>query len=112
MGSSSSSEFDYTAQLMADNKMVSKEKASAPEEKGATKPRIDIQLEGEELREFPKFADGKLRTLWDSFTTGAAAYPDNNMLGTRKYEVLVKFITPTRHLAPGFFGGICLSVPG
>lgn len=71
---------------MEDTVQVSKEKSSSPDEKNASRPRLDIQLQGEELVSVPSWGDGKITTLWNSFEWAESKFANNPMLGTRKYE--------------------------
>lgn len=86
MGSTSSQEFDYTAQLMEDKVQVSREK-KVEEVKGEGKPRVDSQLPDDNLRSTPEWGDGKIATLWDSFVYSKDTFATNPMLGTRPITV-------------------------
>lgn len=87
MGSISSTEFDYAAQLQADTKMVSKVyEHGEKEEKNASPSRVDIKVV-DKITSVPTIGDGKLITMWETFKYGATNNPDGKCLGTRVYDM-------------------------
>jgi len=88
MGSSSSKAFDYDAQLLNDKNEYSIEyKTEGEDYKGCTVPRRNAKKPEGMNSLMYEDEDGGCKTVWELFQAGVKKFPDNELFGTRVYEL-------------------------